>query len=66
MFLTRQGTRLVGAIRKHVERFELEILGRVTEADLLHAAETLLEIKHTLLSMLGEDPELSGEKDGAG
>lgn len=67
VFLTRQGARLVSAIRDSVERFELEILNRVTEADLLQASATLHEIKRTLLEMLGGDPEmLPGETDDEG
>jgi DNA-binding MarR family transcriptional regulator len=60
VYLTQAGTRLVDKIRDHVERVEQEILADVSEAQLQAAAQTLIAIKRTLLSMVegeGEEPE---------
>lgn len=60
VYLTQAGTRLVDKIRDHVERVEQEILADVSEAQLQAAAQTLIAIKRTLLSMVegeGDEPE---------
>jgi DNA-binding MarR family transcriptional regulator len=55
VFLTRAGAKLVNTIREAVERIELEILTRIPEKDLNHAAATLLVLKETLLEKIGEE-----------
>jgi DNA-binding MarR family transcriptional regulator len=56
--LTRQGAKMVSKIRKSVEAVELGILAQISEADLDHAASTLMAIKATLVEILGaEEPE---------
>jgi DNA-binding MarR family transcriptional regulator len=60
VYLTQAGTRLVDKIRDHVERVEQAILADVSEAQLQAAAQTLIAIKRTLLSMVegeGDEPE---------
>ncbi len=53
VYLTREGARIVGAIRQSVENVELEILARIPEEALDGASETLRKLKETLLEMLG-------------
>lgn len=55
VYLTEAGVTLVSTIRQNVEQVELGILNRIPEADLDHAAETLLALKNTLLEMIDAD-----------
>ena len=61
VFLTRAGAKLVSTIRNSVERVELEILARISEEDLNHAAMTLHALKESLLEKIGADGDLGGE-----
>lgn len=66
VYLTQAGTRLVNTIRAHVEQIELEILADVSDAELQAAADTLIKIKRTLLTMAeGETEEPKGAEFGA-
>jgi DNA-binding MarR family transcriptional regulator len=55
VYLTKAGAKLVSTIRSNVEAVELGILNQIPEADLDHAAETLLALKNTLLEMVDAD-----------
>lgn len=57
VYLTSEGISLVNRIREHVEKVETDILSSVSENELGVAAEVLVNIKHRLLEMLGEDAE---------
>ena len=57
VYLTRAGAKMVSAIRQSVEAVELEILDRVSDAELAQATETLRTLKETLLEILGGEPE---------
>jgi DNA-binding MarR family transcriptional regulator len=57
VFLTSAGNRLVGQIKKQVERFEQEALGPATGEDLAVTANTLRRMKEALLRMVGDDGE---------
>ena len=60
VYLTSTGTRLVDKVRDHVERVEQEILADATDEQLRAAAQVLIVIKRTLLSMVeGEEDEES-------
>jgi DNA-binding MarR family transcriptional regulator len=68
VFLTRAGAKLVNTIRKSVERVEVDILSRIPEEDLSHAAATLIALKETLLEKIGSedaDDEVSDKADVA-
>ncbi len=62
VYLTRAGSKLVGAIRASVETVEMEILSRISNAELEQATETLRTIKETVLEILGAEAE-SDESD---
>jgi len=64
VYLTRAGQKLVGTIRENVEAVELNILSHIPEADLDHAADTLLALKHTLLEIVGGE-ETGDDQTGA-
>jgi DNA-binding MarR family transcriptional regulator len=55
VFLTKSGAKLVNTIRENVERVELQILEQIPEPALNQAAATLLELKSTLLKIIGAD-----------
>jgi DNA-binding MarR family transcriptional regulator len=55
VYLTDSGKRLVTTIRENVEAVEVGILAKIPEADLDHAAETLVALKATLLEMVEAD-----------
>jgi DNA-binding MarR family transcriptional regulator len=55
--LTRAGAKLVSAIRQSVETVELEIIGRIPDAALEQATETLRTLKETLLEILGAEAD---------
>ncbi len=55
VFLTSEGKSQVVTIRESVEAVELGILSKIPEADLDHAAETLVALKTTLLEMVEAD-----------
>ncbi len=57
VYLTRAGAKLVGAIRESVETVEMEILSRISNAELEQATETLRTLKETVLEILGADAE---------
>ena len=63
VYLTRAGSRMVIAIRASVETVEMEILSRISNADLEQATETLRTLKETLLEILGGDAEASESAD---
>ena len=63
VFLTKAGTKLVNKIRETVESIELEILSRIPEEDLRHAAATLLALKETLLEKIGADADAEVDSD---
>jgi DNA-binding MarR family transcriptional regulator len=63
VFLTRAGAKLVSAIRKSVEKVELEILAKISEEDLNHAAATLVALKESLLEKIGSDDRDAEEDD---
>ena len=63
VFLTKAGTKLVNKIRETVESIELEILSRIPEEDLKHAAATLLALKETLLEKIGADADAEVDSD---
>jgi DNA-binding MarR family transcriptional regulator len=55
VFLTREGARLVGKIRRQVEDVEKEILGPNTDEELAVTVIALRRMKDTLLRKIGED-----------
>ena len=55
VYLTKVGAKLIDTIRENVEQVEVGILSKVPEADLDHAAATLLALKDTLLEMIDAD-----------
>ena len=57
VFLSPEGKALVKSIRKHVEKVESDIIGDVSEDDLDVAAQVLVDIKHRLIELLGEESE---------
>jgi DNA-binding MarR family transcriptional regulator len=63
VFLTRAGARMVSTIRKSVEKVELEILAKISEDDLNHAAATLVALKESLLEKIGNDVGDEAEDD---
>jgi DNA-binding MarR family transcriptional regulator len=64
VYLTPAGNRLVDTIRVHVDRVEQEILADTSEKQLQAAAEALIAIKRTLLTMVeGEEPEEADEAE---
>ena len=63
VYLTRAGSRMVIAIRASVETVEMEILSRISNADLEQATETLRTLKETVLEILGGDAEASDSAD---
>jgi DNA-binding MarR family transcriptional regulator len=63
VFLTRAGAKLVSAIRKSVEKVELEILAKISEEDLNHAAATLVALKESLLEKIGGNDRDAEEDD---
>jgi DNA-binding MarR family transcriptional regulator len=64
VYLTPAGNRLVDKIREHVDRVEQEILADTSEKQLQAAAEALIVIKRTLLTMVeGEEPEEADEAE---
>jgi DNA-binding MarR family transcriptional regulator len=63
VFLTRAGARMVSTIRKSVEKVELEILAKISEEDLNHAAATLVALKESLLEKIGGEVADEDEDD---
>jgi DNA-binding MarR family transcriptional regulator len=57
VYLTRAGSKMVSAIRASVETVEMEILSRISNAQLEQATETLRTLKETVLEILGADAE---------
>jgi DNA-binding MarR family transcriptional regulator len=63
VYLTRAGAKTVGAIRQSVEAVEMDILGRIPDAALEQASETLRTLKETLLQILGAEAEQDDSDD---
>jgi DNA-binding MarR family transcriptional regulator len=63
VFLTDNGKQQVIAIRENVEALEFIILSKIPEADLDHAAETLIALKSTLLEMVEADEATDDRAD---
>lgn len=61
VYLTRAGSRMVSAIRASVETVEMEILSRISNADLEQAIETLRTLKETVLEILSAEVEGGSE-----
>lgn len=57
VYLTRAGGKMITTIRENVEQIELQILEKVSEESLNHAAAALVTIKDTLLEIAGSDGE---------
>ena len=55
VYLTKAGTKLVVTIRNNVEQVEMGILNKIPAEELDRAAETLLNLKNTLLEMVDAD-----------
>ncbi len=54
---------MVGAIRESVETVEMEILSRISNAELEQATETLRTLKETVLEILGAEAESDENAD---
>jgi DNA-binding MarR family transcriptional regulator len=63
--LTPAGNRLIGQIRRQVERFEQEALGPNTSEELATTTATLRRMKETLVRMIGDEGLPSGRSDEA-
>jgi DNA-binding MarR family transcriptional regulator len=57
VYLTRDGARLVGKIRRQVEDVEKAILGPATDEELVTTVSALRRMKETLLRMIGDEGE---------
>jgi DNA-binding MarR family transcriptional regulator len=65
VFLTAAGNRLVGQIRKQVERFEQDALGPNTSDELAVTSATLRRMKEALVRIIGEEGEAPGRSEEA-
>jgi DNA-binding MarR family transcriptional regulator len=65
VYLTGAGNRLVGQIRKQVERFEQEALGPNTPEELAVTSATLRRMKEALVRIIGDEGDAAGRGEEA-